>query len=206
MELTGERVIPASVDDTWAALNDPEVLKACIKGCESIERTGDDTMSAVVALKVGPVSARFKGNVAMTNVDAPNGYTLNFDGQGGVAGFGKGSADVVLTAQGEQQTLLKYNARATVGGKMAQIGSRLVDATASKLTEDFFTAFEAHLQPSAAPVETTDAAGVPNAPGGPSMAVVPVGAEASEPAGSIAKLAWLVGAVIVLAIVYFAIR
>ena len=191
MELTGERTIPASVDKTWASLNDPEVLKACIAGCESLERTGDDTMTAVVALKVGPVSARFKGNIAMTNIDAPNGYTINFDGQGGVAGFGKGSADVALTAQGAQQTLLKYTARATVGGKMAQIGSRLIDATAAKITEDFFKAFEAHLQASAAPVD-----------GAPVAVVAP----SAAPDRGITKLAWLIGAVIVLAIVYFAIR
>lgn len=195
MELQGERLIPASVDKTWASLNDPEVLKACIAGCESIERTGDDTMTAVVALKVGPVSARFKGKLAMTNVVAPTAYTINFDGQGGVAGFGKGSADVALSAQGPQQTLLKYTARATVGGKMAQIGSRLIDATAAKITEDFFKAFEAHLQASAAPAE--------------SAAVAPVAPEPTAritPDSSIGKLAWLVGAIIVLAIVYFAIR
>ena len=197
MELQGERLIPASVDTTWAALNDPEVLKACIAGCESLERTGDDTMAAVVALKIGPVSARFKGKLAMTNVDAPNGYTINFDGQGGVAGFGKGSADVALTAQGAQQTLLKYNARATVGGKMAQIGSRLIDATAAKITEDFFKAFEAHLQAGAAPV---------GAAAGASTLLVPAVVAPAEPDSSMTKLAWLIGAVIVLAIVYFAIR
>jgi carbon monoxide dehydrogenase subunit G len=194
MELQGERLIPASVDKTWASLNDPEVLKACIAGCESLERTGDDKMTAVVALKVGPVSARFKGNIAMTNIDAPNGYTINFDGQGGVAGFGKGSADVALTSQSPEQTLLKYTARATVGGKMAQIGSRLVDATAGKLTEDFFKAFEAHLQASAVPAES--AAGAP-------MVQAPV---APDSGSGIGKLAWLVGAVVVLAIVYFVIR
>ncbi len=188
MELQGERLIPASVDTTWAALNDPEVLKACIAGCESLERTGDDTMTAVVALKVGPVSARFKGNIAMTNIQAPNGYTINFDGQGGVAGFGKGSADVALTAQGEQQTLLKYTARATVGGKMAQIGSRLIDATAAKITEDFFKAFEAHLQPAAAPGEA------------------PVAVVAAEPDAGVAKFWWLIAAVIALAVIYFMIR
>ncbi|MES2990663.1 MAG: carbon monoxide dehydrogenase subunit G [Pseudomonadota bacterium] len=195
MELNGERTIPASVDKTWAALNDPEVLKACIAGCESLERTAEDKMTAVVALKVGPVSARFKGNIAMTNVDAPNGYTLNFDGQGGVAGFGKGSADVALTAVSPEQTLLKYTARATVGGKMAQIGSRLIDATAGKITEDFFKAFEAHLQASAAPVAAGDAVVAAPAPGA---------APASD--GSISKLWWLIGGVVVLAIVYFAIR
>lgn len=197
MELQGERLIPASVDTTWASLNDPEVLKACIAGCESLERTGADTMTAVVALKVGPVSARFKGNLAMTNVVAPTGYTINFDGQGGVAGFGKGSADVALTAQGETQTLLKYTARATVGGKMAQIGSRLIDATAGKITEDFFKAFEAHLRASAAPAGAADAA---------SASTAPVVAAPADPDGSMTKLAWLIGAVIVLAIVYFVIR
>jgi carbon monoxide dehydrogenase subunit G len=189
MELQGERLIPASVDKTWAALNDPEVLKACIAGCESVERTGDDAFAAVVALKVGPVSARFKGNLQMTNIQAPNGYTINFDGQGGVAGFGKGSADVALTEQGEQ-TLLKYTARATVGGKMAQIGSRLIDATAAKITEDFFKAFEAHLQASA-----------PAAAGAVTTPVVEPDAD-----GAMAKLWWLIAALVVLAIAYFAIR
>ena len=188
MELQGERLIPASVDTTWASLNDPEVLKACIAGCESLERTGEDAMTAVVALKIGPVSARFKGNLKMTNVQPPNGYTINFDGQGGVAGFGKGSADVALTAEGAQ-TRLKYNARAQVGGKMAQVGSRLIDAAAGKITEDFFKAFEAHLQASAAPVGAEPA--------------LPVAVAAD---GGIAKVWWLIGAVVLLAILYFVIR
>ena len=145
MELKGERLIPASQDATWAALNDADTLKACIAGCESLERTGQDSLTAVVAMKIGPVSARFKGNLAMTNVKAPESYTINFDGQGGVAGFGKGSADVVLVPEGAG-TRLTYLARATVGGKMAQIGSRLIDATAGKLTEDFFRAFENQLR------------------------------------------------------------
>ena len=191
MELQGERLIPATVPATWAALNDPEVLKACIAGCESIERTGEDAYTAVVAMRIAPVSARFKGNLQMTNVQAPNGYTINFDGQGGVAGFGKGSADVALTPQ-EAQTLLKYNARATVGGKMAQIGSRLIDAAAAKITEDFFKAFEAHLQAASAPV--TEGAVAPSIPA------------AREGDGGLAKLWWLIGALVVLAIVYFAIR
>src|ERR1700712_1567407 len=124
MELSGERLIPASVDTTWAALNDPDTLKGCIAGCESLERVGADGYAAVVAMKIGPVSARFKGNLKLTNVDPPRGYTINFDGQGGVAGFGKGSADVSLAALSEHATTLAYKARATVGGKMAQIGSR----------------------------------------------------------------------------------
>ena len=150
MELQGERLIPTTQDKTWAALNDPEVLKACITGCESLDRTGDDAYAALVAVKVGPVSARFKGNLKLLNVQAPNSYTINFDGQGGVAGFGKGSADVTLLPEGEQ-TRLKYHAKAQVGGKMAQVGSRLIDAAAAKVAEDFFKAFEAQLAPPAPP-------------------------------------------------------
>ena len=142
MELKGERLIPAPVDKTWAALNDPEVLKGCITGCESLERSGDDAYTALVAVRVGPVSAKFKGNLKMLDVKAPTSYTIQFDGQGGVAGFGKGSADVVLAAEGGG-TKLSYVAKAQVGGKMAQVGSRLIDAAAAKVAEDFFKAFEA---------------------------------------------------------------
>lgn len=190
MELQGERLVPASVDVTWASLNDPEVLKACIAGCESLERTGSDLMTAMVALKVGPVSARFKGKLSMTNVNAPHSYTINFDGQGGVSGFGKGSADVSLTNNGNQMTNLKYTARATVGGKMAQIGSRLIDAAAAKITEDFFKAFEAHLQADAEPSVEPPQAAISTAPD--TVFSVPT-------SGSIAKFFWLIGAVVVLA-------
>ena len=193
MELQGERLIPADVDKTWAALNDPDALKACIAGCETLERTGPDAYTAVVALKVGPVSARFKGNLQMTNVQAPNSYTINFDGQGGVAGFGKGSADVALTPQGAG-TLLKYNARATVGGKMAQVGARLIDAAAGKITEDFFKAFEANLQATSAPVAD-----------GAEAAEAVAAATKAEPAGT-GKLWWYIGAIVVLAAIYFATR
>ena len=204
MELQGERLIPASVDATWAALNDPETLKACIAGCESLERSGDDAFTAVVALKVGPVSARFKGNLQMTNIQAPNGYTINFDGQGGVAGFGKGSADVALTPDGAN-TLLKYNARATVGGKMAQVGARLIDAAAGKITEDFFKAFEAQLQPAAAPQAANSA--VDSAAGSTteSTAVAPVAREPAAGSG-IKTVWWLIGAVVVLAAIYVLIK
>ena len=185
MELQGERLIPASVDQTWAALNDPEGLKVCIAGCESLERAGADGFVALVAVKVGPVSARFKGNLQMTNVVAPNSYTINFDGQGGVAGFGKGSADVALSAEGTQ-TRLKYTARAQVGGKMAQIGSRLIDAAAGKITEDFFKAFEDHLLVA-----------------GGGAVVAPAAAAATAWSN---KLWWVVGAVVVLAALYFLTR
>ena len=157
MELTGERSIPAPRERTWAALNDPEVLKACITGCESLERDGEDSLVALVAVRVGPVSARFKGKLKLTDVVAPVSYTIHFDGQGGVAGFGKGSADVLLADAGPGQTLLKYVARAQVGGKLAQIGSRLVDSAAAKIAEDFFQAFETRLR------EETGAAPPPDA-------------------------------------------
>jgi carbon monoxide dehydrogenase subunit G len=184
MELQGERLIPATVEKTWAALNDPDTLKACIAGCESLERSGDDGFIALVAVKVGPVSARFKGNLKLTNVVAPNSYTINFDGQGGVAGFGKGSADVALTPEGAQ-TRLKYSARAQVGGKLAQVGSRLIDAAAAKISEDFFKAFEGHLQAQTA--------------GAPAPEPVPA-------AGGGRTIGWVVGVVIVLAILYFLAR
>ena len=194
MELQGERLIPATVPATWAALNDPEVLKACIAGCESLERTGDAGFVAVVAVKVGPVSARFKGNLQMTNVQAPDSYTINFDGQGGVAGFGKGSADVALTAEGDA-TLLKYLARAQVGGKLAQIGSRLIDAAAGKITADFFKAFEAHLQALAPPAG--EAAVVPTEP---------AAAAVEDALFGTGKLVWLVAAAVGAAVLYFMIR
>src|SRR6187397_1111668 len=184
MELNGERTIPASIDATWAALNDPETLKACIAGCESLERVGDDGFLAVVAMKIGPVSARFKGNLKLTNVQAPTGYTINFDGQGGVAGFGRGSADVSLTPLSASSTKLAYAARATVGGKMAQIGSRLIDATAGKITDDFFKAFEAQLQARAPAGAVT-----PSAP-------VVATARPREPAG---MLGWALAAIVVVA-------
>lgn len=180
MELKGERLISASVDTTWAALNNPEILKACITGCESLERTGDDAFQALVTVRVGPVSAKFKGNLKMTDVKAPNSYTINFDGQGGVAGFGKGSADVSLAAEGSG-TKLSYVARAQVGGKMAQVGSRLIDAAAGKVAEDFFTAFEAALKPAEGAV------------------VAPVPA----PAAGNRMIWWIVGAVVVLAAIWF---
>jgi carbon monoxide dehydrogenase subunit G len=191
MELQGERLIAAPLETTWAALNDPDTLKACIAGCESLERSGDDAYVAVVAMKVGPVSARFKGNLKMSNVDAPHGYTIAFDGQGGVAGFGKGSADVRLDAAGAAATKLTYNARATVGGKMAQIGSRLIDATAAKITDDFFKAFEANLEARRAPGE-----GV-----APPPVVVP-----PRPRVPTATIGWIVAAVVALAAIYFLLR
>jgi carbon monoxide dehydrogenase subunit G len=156
MELIGERVIPASRQRTWEALNDPDMLKACITGCESLVRDGEDGLLAMVAVRVGPVSARFKGKLKLSDVVAPVSYTIHFDGQGGVAGFGKGSADVALSDAGANRTTLKYVARAQVGGKLAQIGSRLVDSAAAKIAEDFFQAFETLLRAETGVAPTED--------------------------------------------------
>lgn len=144
MELNGQQLIPASQQRTWDSLNDPEVLKACIPGCETLERTAEGGFVATMSLRIGPVSAKFKGSLTLSDVQAPNSYTIHFDGQGGMAGFGKGSAQVGL-APAEGGTMLSYHAKAQVGGKLAQVGSRLVDAAAGKITNDFFTAFNARV-------------------------------------------------------------
>jgi len=140
MEMTGDQLIHASQADTWAALNDPQMLKACIPGCESIELTGANEYGVQMTARVGPVSAKFKGRMTLSNIQAPNSYSIAFEGQGGVAGFAKGGADVNLTTEGHD-TRLAYKVKANVGGKLAQIGSRLVDAAANKVANDFFVAF-----------------------------------------------------------------
>ncbi|TSA11276.1 MAG: carbon monoxide dehydrogenase [Betaproteobacteria bacterium] len=140
MEMTGEQIIPAAQAEVWRGLNDPEVLKSCISGCESIERLSDTEYTIVTTAAIGPVKAKFRGKLQLADIDAPNSYSLAFDGQGGVAGFGKGSAKVSLTAEGAS-TRLSYAVKAQVGGKLAQIGSRLIDGVAKKLADDFFTAF-----------------------------------------------------------------
>ena len=140
MEMKGEQLVPASQADTWAALNDPETLKACIPGCESIERVTDAEYAVRMTARVGPVAAKFKGKLTLSDLKPPRSYSIAFEGQGGVAGFGKGGAQVQLAAEGEA-TRLSYQVKASVGGKLAQIGSRLVDAAARKLADDFFTAF-----------------------------------------------------------------
>ena len=140
MEMTGEQLIPASQQQTWEALNDPEILKACVPGCDSIEKTGENEYLVLMVARVGPVSAKFKGKLALSDLDPPNSYSIAFEGQGGAAGFGKGGAQVRLAPEGGG-TRLAYSVKASVGGKLAQIGSRLVDAAAKKIANDFFQAF-----------------------------------------------------------------
>jgi carbon monoxide dehydrogenase subunit G len=149
MELTGEQILPAPRARVWAALNDPEILKRCIPGCQEIARVSDTQLTAKVGLAVGPVKATFTGKVTLSDLDPPNGYRISGEGQGGVAGFGKGSA-VVRLADDPGGTRLTYSADASVGGKLAQIGSRLVEATARKLSDEFFARFAAEFPPAAA--------------------------------------------------------
>jgi carbon monoxide dehydrogenase subunit G len=140
MEMTGEQLIPASQQETWDALNDPDMLKACVPGCESITRVNENEYQVQMTAKVGPVSAKFRGRLSLFDIKAPHSYSLAFEGQGGAAGFAKGAAQVRLSPQGDQ-TRLAYEAKANVGGKLAQIGSRLVDAAAKKVADDFFQNF-----------------------------------------------------------------
>jgi carbon monoxide dehydrogenase subunit G len=142
MQMDGERLIAATRERVWEALNDTEILKACIPGCESIERLSETEMTATAKVKIGPMSARFGGRVTLSELDPPNGYTISGEGQGGAAGFAKGGATVALTEQ-EGGTLLSFTVQAQVGGKMAQIGARLIDATAKSLADKFFTNFGA---------------------------------------------------------------
>lgn len=155
MDMSGSHRIEASRDAVWAALNDPEILRQCIPGCEEVVRQSDTEMTAKVVAKVGPVSAKFAGKVTLSDLDPPNGYTITGEGSGGAAGFGKGGATVTLADDGGA-TLLTYTAKAQVGGKLAQIGSRLVDATARKMAEEFFARFTRIVGP--APVEAALAA------------------------------------------------
>jgi len=144
MEFAGEQLIPRPQGVTWSSLTDPEVLKVCIPGCESMDKVADNEYAMVMGAKVGPVSAKFKSKITLADVDAPNSYTLIFEGQGGVAGFAKGEAHVRLSPDGDA-TRLQYTAKAMIGGKLAQVGSRLVDGVAKKLAENFFTKFNEHV-------------------------------------------------------------
>ncbi len=161
MEMTGEYRIAAPRERVWAALNDPEVLKACIPGCESLEKTSDNEMTATVTAKVGPVKAKFTGAVTLLNIRPPEGYTISGEGKGGVAGFAKGGADVSLTEDGPDATILKYEAKAQVGGKLAQLGARLIDSTAKKMADDFFGAFAAKVAASSAATDVAAGAATP---------------------------------------------
>ena len=190
MEMSSSQFVPASQQKTWEALNDPETLKACITGCESIEKVADNEYQMAMAVKVGPVSGKFKGKMLLADLNPPTSYSLSFEGQGGAAGFAKGSAKVSLAPEGAG-TRLSYTVSAQVGGKLAQIGSRLIDGAAKKMADDFFTAFVNRLRgppaDEAPPMTGSTALGV----------TAPVSAAHKT-------WVWVVVAVIVMVVLYFA--
>ena len=179
MELKGEITIPATRTVVWAGLNDPDVLKKCIPGCQEIEKISDTELTAKVVFKVGPVKAPFKGKVTLSDLDSPNGYTISGEGQGGAAGFARGEATVRLADDGAA-TVLSYSVRATVGGKLAQLGQRLLDATAQKLTGEFFGKFS-------------------EAVAGPAEEVAAEAEEAPSRAG-VAPWVWVAGVIAIVAV------
>ena len=142
MDMTGERRIRAPREKVWNALNDVDILKAAIPGCESLERTAENEMKAMASVRIGPIAAKFTGKVSLLDLDPPNGYRIEGEGQGGVAGFAKGGATVSLAAEGAD-TVLSYDVKAQVGGKIAQLGARLIDATAKQMADTFFDRFAA---------------------------------------------------------------
>lgn len=155
MEMSKIQIVPASLERVWEALNDPELLQACITGCEATERIAENEYRIDMKVKVGPVNARFSGKITLVDLNPPESYTLNFEGQGGMAGFAKGVARVALSAEGEA-TALAYTASAQVGGKLAQIGSRLIDGAANKMAADFFAALARELDAASAAATTQD--------------------------------------------------
>ena len=156
MELADEITIPAPLDKVYEGLNDIAILKACIPGCEALSWTNENELEARVILKIGPVKAKFNGKVTLDTTNAPTGFSLAGAGDGGLAGFAKGGADVELIADGEN-TLLKYVAKAEPGGKIAQLGGRLITSTARKLSKMFFTKFEKIMSGEESPPEEDDA-------------------------------------------------
>ncbi len=189
MEIGGEQRIALSQQRVWDALNDPAILKACIAGCESIERVSDNEYKVAMTAAIGPVKAKFSGKLLLADLNPPNSYSLAFEGSGGAAGFGKGSAQVSLAPDGDG-TLLTYKANASVGGKLAQIGSRLIDGVAKKMSDDFFAKFNATVAPVAqSAIATQGAASSASAP----------------PTFSLPLWAWVGGGIFVLmALLYFA--
>jgi len=194
MEMQASRTLAVSQQQAWDALNDPEVLKLCIPGCDKVEPTGENQYAVAMALKIGPVSAKFAGKITLSDIVPPESYTIAFDGSGGVAGFGKGSAQVRLEPAGLQDCELHYTVKATVGGKIAQLGQRLVDGAAKTMAEDFFKRFDDEMQrrhPRAEAEPPPQAAGAPVAEPG---ALAASAALEAGPPGGIPVWVWVAGA------------
>lgn len=172
MEMSGKKLIPESRETVWKALNDPEILRSCIPGCQSLEKTSDTEMLASATIKVGPVSAKFGGKVSLSELNPPISYRITGEGQGGVAGFAKGGAHITLD-EAEGGTILTYSVDAQVGGKLAQLGGRLIDATARKMSEAFFEKFAAEIRRQYHGEGAAAPAGATASQGSPSPATIP---------------------------------
>ena len=188
MEMSNTRSVPADIQTTWNSLNDPEFLKDCISGCQSIERLSDTEFKLVMTARVGPVNARFSGRMTLSDLQPPRAYSLAFEGQGGAAGFAKGGARVQLAPEGEgRSTSMTYDVKAQVGGKLAQVGSRLIDGAAKKVADEFFSAFVAKLAASqSAQAGVEPAVGQARVEVEPAIAEAAAGAEVGAPVGSAA--------------------
>ncbi|WP_457584890.1 SRPBCC family protein [Ensifer canadensis] len=181
MDMTGQQHIPASKEAVWSALNDVDVLKVCIPGCQELTKSSETEMSAVAVIKVGPVKARFQGAVTLSDLDPPNGYRITGEGQGGVAGFAKGVADVRLEAVSDG-TVLHYTVDAQIGGKLSQLGGRLIDSTAKQMSGQFFKRFAEEIlarQDGRQPLEAAPDAGARTSSVAQAAAVVSAGENAA---------------------------
>ena len=188
MEMTGEQLIALPQAEVWRGLNDPEVLKASIPGCETIERVTDNEYTIALTAAIGPVKAKFKGKLILSDIKAPDSYSLAFEGSGGAAGFAKGSAQVSLSPEG-RGTRLSYSAKANIGGKLAQVGSRLIDGVAAKTADDFFANFNKTLVPKAPAAKPAAATGEAPARGGINPLWIVAGI-----IGAMLVVNWLLGA------------
>lgn len=191
MKLADQQLIKAPRETVYEALNDPEVLRQCIPGCQTLEKASDTQMSATVALKVGPVSAKFAGEVELSNLNPPESYTITGSGKGGAAGFAKGGADVKLVDNGDGTTTLHYDVNADIGGKLAQLGARLIDSTAKKLSGEFFKTFGeiVEAKASAAPAAAPEPVAAPVAEAAPVAAPDP--APAAPPEAASGGIPWM---------------
>ncbi len=203
MKMSGEETIAAPREKVWAALNDPEVLKQCIPGCESVEKTSDTSFDAKVTAKVGPVKAKFSGSVNLTDLDPPNGYKISGEGKGGAAGFAKGGATVRLADGPDGATVLSYDVDASVGGKLAQLGARLIDGTAKKMAGEFFETFAGVVggAPTGAEAEPTLGEPPTAAAADETLAATPQPPPVKESPGGLSSKAWILLLVIVVVIV-----
>jgi carbon monoxide dehydrogenase subunit G len=199
MDLTGEYRIPAPRETVWAALNNPDILKACIPGCEELNKTSDTEFVARVVARIGPVKAGFGGKVTLSEIDPPNGYTISGEGQGGAAGFAKGGAKVRLeSVDGGAATVLYYTADAQIGGKLAQIGSRLVEGSAKKLADEFFAAFAAQ---AAAAAPAAPQAAPTTAEPAPQPVAQPAPVIATASSSGLSPVLWIIGLVVIVAVI-----